>query len=99
MKDMVGKDRVAAESLAALVNLGPVSAGWLVRAGIRSPAALRRLGAIAAFNRVAIHRGGVGVTFNLLYALEGALRGIRWDYMPREVRETLRRAAEKSAEG
>ncbi len=98
MKERAAKDRAAAESLAALVNLGPVSAGWLVAAGVRSPAELRRLGAIAAFNRVAMHRGGVGVTFNMLYALEGALRGVRWDYMPREEREALRRAAENSTE-
>ena len=88
------KDRAAAVSLARLVNLGPISAGWLVGAGIRSPQALRRLGAIAAFHRVVMQRGGVGVSLNLLYALDGAIRGIRWDYLPKDHRDALRRAAE-----
>lgn len=37
--------------LAALPNLGPASARWLVGAGIGSVAELRRVGAVAAFNR------------------------------------------------
>jgi DNA transformation protein len=82
-----------ASELAALWNLGPVSAGWLEAAGIRTAAELHRLGAVEAFRRVAIHRLG-DVSFNLLYALEGALRGVRWDHLPVEQRAALRRAAE-----
>jgi hypothetical protein len=37
--------------LAALPNLGPASARWLVGAGIGTVAELRRLGAVVAFNR------------------------------------------------
>src|SRR5688500_756304 len=77
--------------LASLPNLGPVSAGWLYDAGIRSPATLRRLGAVEAFRRVAVHRGG-DVTTNLLYALDGALRGERWDHLPRRIRLRLKAA-------
>ncbi len=95
MKPDAESDRVAAASLSRLVNLGTVSAGWLVAAGIRSPADLNRVGAIAAFHRIAMHRGGTGVTFNLLYALEGAIRGLRWDHLPRAERDALRRAAER----
>ena len=80
--------------LSALVNLGPVSAGWLVAAGIHSREQLERLGAVRAFHRVLIHRGGIGVSRNLLYALDGALRGVRWDHLPPQVREELRRAAD-----
>lgn len=76
-------------ALAALTNLGPVSARWLYDAGIRTPTALRRLGPVTAFRKVAIHRGG-DVSLNLLYALDGALRGKRWDHLPRHVRERLR---------
>ena len=88
-------DGVAIEALSRLCNLGPVSSGWLVEAGIRSPAQLRRLGAIRTFHRVLMRRGGVGVSLNLLYALEGALRGLRWDLLTREERDALRRAAER----
>lgn len=83
-------------SLAALPNLGPASARWLVAAGITTPADLRALGAVAAFRRVAMHRAG-DVSLNLLYALEGALRGARWDQLPAEVRDALRAAADAPA--
>ena len=48
-----------------LLNLGSVSAGWLKAAGIQTPDELRALGSVAAFRRVAMHRGGAGVTYNL----------------------------------
>jgi DNA transformation protein and related proteins len=79
--------------LARLRNLGTVSAGWLVAAGIRTEAELRTLGAVAAFRRVAMHRSG-DVSLNLLYALEGALRDVRWDRLPAAERAALRAAAE-----
>ena len=80
-------------ALTALRNLGPVSAAWLEAADVRSEAELRRLGAVETFRRVAFSRGG-DVTFNLLYALEGALRGVRWDHLPAEERAALGAAAE-----
>ena len=78
--------------LARLCNLGPVSAGWLESAGIRTEAELRALGALEAFRRVAMHRAG-DVSLNLLYALDGALRGERWDKLPPHIRIALREAA------
>jgi DNA transformation protein len=88
------KEQVAA--LAALVNLGPTSAGWLVAAGVTSPARLRTLGAVEAYRRVAWSRGGA-VTYNLLYALEGAIRGVRWDYLPASIRLRLRRRVDRDS--
>ena len=87
----------AGSELAALPNLGPVSAGWLEAAGIRTAAQLRELGAVEAFRRVAFHRAGA-VSYNLLYALEGALRGVRWDRLPSGIREQLKRAADAPPE-
>jgi hypothetical protein len=83
----------SAAELARLRNLGAVSAGWLVAAGIRSEAELRALGAVAAYHRVATHRSG-DVSLNLLYALEGALRDVRWDRLPPGDRAALRAAVE-----
>jgi DNA transformation protein and related proteins len=80
-------------SLAALPNLGPVSAGWLVAAGVTTPAELHRRGAVAVFRQVAMHRAG-DVSLNLLYALEGAVRGVRWDRLPRSVLDEVRPAAD-----
>ena len=86
--------RTSASELAALRNLGAVSAGWLEAAGIRTAADLRRLGAVETFRRVAFNRAG-DVSYNLLYALEGALRDVRWDHIPPEERAALREAAER----
>lgn len=86
-------DATAEASLARLRNLGPVSARLLVAAGIRSPAMLRELGAVAAFRRVLFQRGG-SVSTNLLWAIEGALRDERWDQLSAETRARLRAALE-----
>lgn len=79
--------------LVALLGVGPVSAGWLAAAGITTVAQLRRIGAVEAFRRVAIHQQG-RVSMNLLYGLEGALRGVRWDRLPADVRQSLRAQVE-----
>ena len=78
--------------LAALPNLGPASARWLVGAGISTVAELRRAGPIAAFGRVAV-REGRAATANLLYALYGALEGKHWTEVTPAEKARLRRAA------
>lgn len=93
---VVRSNSESAAELARLRNLGPVSAGWLVAAGIRSEAELRAMGAVTAFHRVAMHRSG-DVSLNLLYALEGALRGVRWDQLPAADRAALRAASNAPA--
>jgi DNA transformation protein len=72
-----------------LSNLGPTSAGWLRDVGIETYDDLERLGSVQAFLRVDASREGVSL--NLLYALEGALRDVRWDRLPPDVRHELRR--------
>ena len=94
---MVRSARRSSSELAQLTNLGPVSAGWLEAAGIHTEAELRRLGALEVFRRVAINRAG-DVTLNLLYALDGAIRGARWDKLPREIRESLRKSLDESGD-
>lgn len=70
--------------LAALRNLAPRSAALLASAGIRTPAQLRRAGAVAAFRRT--RRVVPNASLNLLYALLGALEDRDW----REVRRSDR---------
>ena len=77
-----------------LVNLGRVSARQLAEVGITSEGELREVGALAAFARLR-HRFGRAVTFNYLYALDGALKGVRWDFMAEKDRARLRSQAEK----
>ena len=76
-----------AEAIAALPNLGAVSAHRLAAAGITSVAALRRLGAVEAWRRVRAH--WPGASLNLLWALEGALTGRGWQEVARTERTRL----------
>ena len=75
--------------LSDLLNLGPTSAGWLRDVGVETYEDLERLGSVQAFLLVDASREGVSL--NLLWALEGALRDVRWDRLPPEVRAALRR--------
>ena len=60
-----------------LKNLGPVSSRWLASVGIHRRADLIRLGPVEAFLRV--KAAGHKPSLNLLYALAGAERGLRWN--------------------
>jgi len=68
-------------------NLGPVSSGWLVDAGIDSLEALRGVGAAAAY--VKVKSLGYPVSLNLLWALAGAIEGCPWNRLPDGMRECL----------
>ncbi len=70
-----------------LKNLGPVSTRWLASVGIRRRADLIRLGAVEAFLRV--KAAGHKPSLNLLWALAGAERGLRWNRLSQEDRHRL----------
>lgn len=74
----------AADSLA---SLGSVSQRWLAEAGIRTRAELERIGSVAAFKKVAA--AGREPSVNLLYALEGALLGLRPQRLSAAVKKNL----------
>jgi DNA transformation protein len=81
----------AHDAVAGLLNLGPKSSQWLRDAGITSYDDLEALGAPEAYQRVKeVHPG---VSLHLLYALEGALLDVRWDYLPDDVKARLRHEA------
>lgn len=67
-----------------MLNLGPVSRSWLERVGIQDLETLRAVGAVEAWHRV--HETGVNPTLNLLYGLEGAIQGVRWDELDEQDR-------------
>lgn len=75
---------MTAESLA---GLGPKSRQMLARAGIVTTADLRALGAVAAYARA--KRANGNVSLNLLWALEGALTGERWQDIAHRHRTSL----------
>ncbi len=78
--------------LETLTNLGKISARQLAEIGIKTEAELRAAGAAAAYLKLKDHFGR-GVSLNYLYALDGALKGVRWDLMPESERAALRTEA------
>jgi DNA transformation protein len=75
---------------AGVPNIGDVLSEKLTLAGITSYAELTSLGSVEAALRI---RAGVdpGACYNMLYALEGAIRGVRWYTIPRQERDKLKR--------
>jgi DNA transformation protein len=78
--------------LARLKNIGPASIRQLREVGIEDAAALRKLGALAAYRRLK-HAFPREVSLLMLYALEGALRDCHWNRLPPGVKEKLQAAA------
>ncbi len=76
--------------LTDLPNISDILADKLTSAGITSYDDLISLGSVAVTMKI---RGGVdpGACYNMLYAIEGAIRGIRWYTIPKEERHQLQR--------
>jgi len=70
-----------------LPNLGAVSAEWLRQAGLRTLADLAAIGSVQAYRQV--QQLGVKPSLNLLYALEGAIRGSHWLEVKRDSKTEL----------
>jgi DNA transformation protein len=82
----------AACAVDALHGLGPRSREQLAQAGIDTIERLRDLGAVGAY--IAVKRAGGRPSLNLLWAIEGAISGRRWQDVAREDRTTLLLALE-----
>jgi len=78
--------------LAQLPNLGPRSQAMLAEAGLHTWSDLAQLGAVVAYARVRSTQPRASL--NLLWALEGALTGLRWQDVAREHRTSLLLALE-----
>lgn len=85
------REREAAP-FAQLANLGPKSAQFLQRAGIGSLEQLKRLGSVRAYSMVKQVEPRASV--NLLWALEGALSGLKWREVAKHHRTSLLLALE-----
>lgn len=88
----MGKRTQTSQPLDKLLNLGPASAVRLREVGVPDEAALRSLGAVAAYRRVK-HRFPRETTLVLLYALAGALADTPWTALSPADRDELRRRA------
>lgn len=76
-------------SLNQLPNLGPVIIQKLFQADIQSAEQLRTVGSTKAF--LAIERHDPSACLSMLYALEGAVEGIRWHSLDSEKKRELKR--------
>jgi len=70
-----------------LANLGPTSAKWLEAIGIHSRRDLEAIGAVNAYRLLKGH--GYNASLNLVYAIEGALRGMKWNRLPTKLKAEL----------
>ena len=84
--------------LAALRNLGPATARRLAELAIADEAALRRVGAVAAYRRLKFAYPRE-TTLVALYALHGALTETDWRALPSEVKQRLREEAARGDGG
>ncbi len=76
------------EKLEEVPNIGPVLADRLRRSGIDDAVHLRTLGDAEAFARLVAHYPEDACTHTRL-ALAGAVRGVRWQGLPAELRAEL----------
>lgn len=80
------------DELEGMRNLGPVSAARLRAVGIASSEDLKRAGAIEAYIRLK-RAFPTAIRETALYALHGAMTGVRWYTLSDEIKAALRDAA------
>lgn len=78
---------VSSSTLSGRINIGDDTENKLIQAGIDSFEKLEKLGAQQAFLR--LQAFDPDACINLLYALEGAIEGIRWHDISREKKQEL----------
>lgn len=76
-------------------DLGPKSAEWLASIGIHTLDDVARLGVVETYKRVKMVYPDK-VSLNLLYGLQAALLGIRWDELPPDIKSELKKQVEES---
>lgn len=84
------------EGLTGLPNIGSALAEKLASAGVTSYEHLSTLGSVEVMLKI---RAGLdpGACYNMLYALEGAIRGVRWHTIPKQERDKLKREFDHAA--
>ncbi len=86
---MISKRRVS--EIARLANLGSRSENWLNAVGVHTRRDLERLGSVNTYRL--LKADGYNVSLNLVYAIEGALRGIAWNRLPPALKDELKARA------
>ena len=78
-------------------NIGAATAAELEASGLTDGETLRAMGSVGAAFR--LRSCGFDVCRSKLAGLEGAIRGIAWNLVPREEREALWRELEEATAG
>ena len=76
-------------------NLGPKSRVWLASVGVHSLDDVASLGVVETYKRVKAAYPEK-VTLNMLWGLQAALLGIRWDELPPDIKSELRKQVEET---
>ena len=79
--------------LTDLPNIGPTLASELSKVGVENERHLKMLGSVDAAVRISF--AGRGACYSLLYALEGAIRNVRWHQIPKADRDSLKKRFDK----
>ncbi|TLG76554.1 TfoX/Sxy family protein [Culicoidibacter larvae] len=74
--------------LMAMTNIGKVAATRLIDVGIDTPEKLIATGSMDAF--LAVRLRDPGACLDMLYALEGAIEGVRWHSLPAVKKQELK---------
>ena len=82
------------EDLTKLPNIGPTLAEKLNQIGISTFDQLIDAGSIEAVLRIG--HSDMTTCYNMLYALEGAILGVRWHGLPKSDREVLKIAFDQA---
>jgi DNA transformation protein len=69
------------EDLTKLKNIGPTLAQKLQGIGVESLEDLKKLGSIEVVLQIRVK--DLSACYNMLYAIEGAIQGIRWHNIPK----------------
>jgi DNA transformation protein len=76
-------------------NLGSKSRRWLASIGVHSLDDVSRLGVVETYKRVKAAYPEK-VTLNMLWGLQAAMLGIRWDELPPDIKSELKRQVEEA---
>jgi len=75
-------------SLHELPNISKVIEGKLIAVGIDTPQVLKDIGSKEAFSKIKLKDSTSCI--NMLYAIEGAVEGIRWHYLSDDIKQELK---------
>jgi len=75
--------------LSELPNIGNALEKRLIEAGIKDSEQLKKIGSKDAF--ISLRNMDSSTCLNTLYALEGAIQGIRWHYLSDDIKEDLKK--------